>query len=74
MSIRQHRLDSMDKIRKKIGELKGTKITLVLADNTAVLGELKDVGADDVVMMNGRLRKNRIAFKNIKELYFDQIV
>jgi hypothetical protein len=64
----------MEKIRSRIGELKGKKITLVLSDNTAVFGELRDVGDDDVVLMNGRLRNNRIPFKTIKELYFDQIV
>lgn len=74
MSIRQQRLDSLDKIKGKIGELKGKKITLVLSNNTSVLGELKEVGADQVVLMNGRLRNNRFSFKEIKELYFDQIV
>ena len=74
MSIRQQRVDSIDKIKGKIGELKGKKITLVLSNNTSVLGELKEVSTDDVVLMNGRLRNNRFSFKEIKELYFDQIV
>lgn len=74
MSIRQQRLDSIDKIKGKIGELKGKKITLVLSNNTSVLGELKEVSTDNVVLMNGRLRNNRFPFKEIKELYFDQIV
>ena len=74
MSIRQQRVDSIDKIKGKIGELKGKKITLVLSNNTSVLGELKEVSTDNVVLMNGRLRNNRFSFKEIKELYFDQIV
>jgi hypothetical protein len=74
MSIRQHRLDSIDKIREKIGELIGTKITLVLSDSTAVFGQLKEVQSDAVVVMNGRLKKNSFNFSVIKELYFDQIV
>ena len=74
MSIRQHRLDSLEKIKEKIGALKGTKITLVLSNNTAVLGKLKHVDTNEIILINGRLRQNRFNFKDIKELYFDQIV
>ena len=74
MSIRQHRLDSIEKIKAKIGELKHRKITLVLANSTAVLGELREVSAEDVVLRNGRLRNNRFSFSEIRELYFDEIV
>ncbi len=74
MSIRQHRIDSREKIRSKIPYLKGKKITLVLANNTSVLGELKEVLPDSVVLMNGRLRKNAFSFNDIRELYFDENV
>jgi hypothetical protein len=73
MSIRQHRFDTIAVIKNKIGDLKGKKITIVLANNTAVMGELKSVESEAVVIMNGRLRNNRFLFSEIKELYFDQI-
>ena len=74
MSIRQHRINVPEKVREKIRDLKGKKITLVLADNTSVLGELKEIEADGVILVNGRLRKNKFSFESIKELYFDQVV
>jgi hypothetical protein len=74
MSIRQHRLNSTEKIREKVPDLKGQKVTLVLSDSTSVLGELKSVESDGVVVMNGRLKQNRYPFTIIKELYFDQNV
>jgi hypothetical protein len=74
MSIRQHRIDSIEKIKGKIAELQGKTITLVLANNTSVLGELISVDTNSVVMKNGRLTKNRFSFTEIKELYFDQTV
>jgi hypothetical protein len=74
MSIRQRRFDSPEKIREKINGLTGKKLTLVLSDSTSVLGELKSVDADGVVLMNGRLKKNRYLFPAIKELYFDENV
>ena len=74
MSIRQHRIDSPERIRSKMPDLKGRKITLVLADQTAVLGELVAVDTNDVTVKNGRLKKVRYSFTDIRELYFDQIV
>jgi hypothetical protein len=74
MSIRQHRLDSTEKIREKVRDLTGKKITLVLSNSTSILGELKSVESDGVVVMNGRLKQNRYPFIEIRELYFDQNV
>ena len=74
MSIRQHRLDSTEKIREKVRDLTGKKITLVLSDSTSILGELKSVESDGVVVMNGRLKQNRYPFIEIRELSFDQNV
>ena len=74
MSIRQHRIDSPQKIREKIAAFKGKKITLVLANNTSVLGELREVLPESVVIINGRLKKTEFHFSDIKELYFDEIV
>lgn len=74
MSIRQQRLNSPDKIRERISNLIGQKVTLVLENRTSVLGEIKAVEADAVTIVNGSLKKNRYSFADISELYFDQIV
>jgi hypothetical protein len=74
MSIRQHRTDSPEKIRQKIAGLKGRKITVVLANNTSVLGELRSVSDDSIEIMNGRLVTNRYLLREVKELYFDETV
>ena len=74
MSIRQIRLNSAEQIRKRIGEFKGKTINLVLRNQTAMLGELKEVLEDGIILENRRLKKNRFMFSEISELYFDQIV
>jgi hypothetical protein len=74
MSIRQHRIDSPARIKEKIADLKGKKITIVLSNSTSVFGRLTSVNGDHVVVENGRLVKNSYPFSEIKELYFDQNV
>ena len=74
MSIRQIRLNSIEQIRKRIGEFKGKTINVVLSNQTAMLGELKEIHDDAIILENRRLKKNRFLFDEISELYFDQIV
>jgi hypothetical protein len=74
MSIRQIRINSLEKIKETIGTYKGSKINLVLVNNTSVLGDLISVEADGVVLRNQRLKKVRLKWDEITELYFDQIV
>ena len=77
MSIRQHRIDSPEKIKLKIPEYVGKKITLVLSNQTSVLGELKSIESDGVtlrVVINGWAKNISVTFNQIKELYFDQVV
>jgi hypothetical protein len=74
MSIRQHRIDSPAKIKERIADLKGKKITIVLSNNTSVFGSLTSVSDDHIVVENGRLVRNPYLFSAIKELYFDQNV
>jgi hypothetical protein len=74
MSIRQRRLNTAEKIKEEVKNLQGKKITLVLANNTSVFGELAKAESDGLVMINGRLKKNHFPFPTIKELYFDEIV
>jgi hypothetical protein len=74
MSIRQIRINSLEKIKETIGSYKGSKINLVLVNNTSVLGDLISVEADGVVLRNQRLKKVRLKWNEITELYFDQII
>ena len=74
MSIRQIRLNSLEKIRENIATYKGKKINLVLSNRTSVYGELLAVENDGVVMKNQGLRKLNISWSEISELYFDLVV
>ena len=74
MSIRQIRINSQEKIKETIGAHKGSKINLVLVNQTSVLGDLIAVETDGVVIRNQGLRKVRLKWNEIAELYFDQIV
>jgi hypothetical protein len=77
MSIRQHRIDSIEKIKARIREYLGKKITLVLSNQTSVLGELKSVEGEEIqllVIVNGWSKTIKISFPQIKELYFDQVL
>jgi hypothetical protein len=77
MSIRQQRIDAIDKIRARISDFKGKTITLVLANQTSVLGLLTACDPDSVslsIVVNGWKKTMRIPFTQIKELYFDHVV
>ena len=73
MSTRQQRLTSTSQIQKKIDQLVGKKINLVLSNGTVVLGRLDKANAEVVTMENGRLKKINYPFSEISELYFDMI-
>lgn len=74
MSIRQIRINSQEQIRQRMKEFIGKKIQLVLTDQTSALGELERVESDGIILVNGRMKKNRIGYTQISELYFDQII
>jgi ribosome maturation factor RimP len=77
MGIRQQRIDAIDKIRARISDFKGKKITLVLANQTSVLGLLTTCDNDYVslsIVVNGWKKTIQIPFAQIKELYFDHVV
>jgi hypothetical protein len=74
MSIRQIRINSLEKIKETIGAYKGSKINLVLGNSTSVLGELISVEAEGVTLRNQRMKKIHLKWNEITELYFDQIV
>jgi hypothetical protein len=77
MSIRQQRIDAIDKIKSRISELNGKKITLVLANQTSVLGLLKNSDHEAVslsIVVNGWTKTLKIPFGEIKELYYEPVV
>lgn len=77
MSIRQQRYNLPQTIRENIATYKGKKITLVLANQTSVLGELITVEDASVTLktyVNAWPQKRKIPFGDIKELYYDQVV
>ena len=73
MSTRQQRLTSTSQIQKKIDQLVGKKINLVLSNGTVVFGRLDNANAEVLTMENGRLKKINYPFSEISELYFDMI-
>ena len=71
MSTKQLRLNDPAQIQKSIKSLLGKKINIVLTDDTVVFGELKDVNATEIRLMNMRLKNIRYPFVKITEVYLD---
>lgn len=71
MVTRQIRLSTQDHIRKKLNDLIGKKINIVLCNRTVLFGELKRVSENDLTFENMRLEPFTILFKDISEVYFD---
>lgn len=71
MVTRQIRLSTQDHIRKKLKDLIGKKINIVLCNRTVLFGELKRVSDNDLTFENMRLEPFTMLFKDISEVYFD---
>lgn len=71
MSTRQLRLNDPVQIQKRMNSFLGKKINIVLTDDTVVFGELKQVNAADIQVLNMRRKKVRCLFKEITEIYLD---
>ena len=71
MVTRQIRLNTHEQIRKKLTDLKGKKINIVLYNRTVLFGELKHVTDDSLTFVNMRLEAFTILLKEISEVYFD---
>jgi len=71
MSTKQLRLSDAVQIRKRVAEFLGKKINIVLTDNTAMFGELTDVNATEIKLLNMRRKKMTYRIDTITELYFD---
>jgi hypothetical protein len=71
MSTRQHRLNSVDEIRKKSKDLTDRKVNIVMNDNTVLLATVKSAETSWLDVVNMRLKKVRIPFDSITEIYYD---
>ena len=73
MSTKQLRISDPEQIRTKLKALLGKKINIVLVDNTAVFGELKEVNSNEILLENMRMKKIKYPLSSIAELYVDSI-
>jgi hypothetical protein len=71
MSTRQLRLSSIDQIKRKMQDLKGKKINIVMRNQTAVLGTVQTVTDDFLDVVNMRLTKVKIQLQDVSEIYYD---
>jgi hypothetical protein len=71
MSTRQMRLTSHDEILKRLQELSGKKINIVLVDNTVVFGTVGHANSEEIELENMRLAKIKILMKMVREIYYD---
>lgn len=71
MSTRQLRIGDPEQIKSKASSFLGKKINIVLLDNTAVFGKLTEVNADEILLVNMRMKKVKYPFSSIAELYID---
>jgi hypothetical protein len=71
MSTRQLRLQTDELIRKRLKDLYGKRINVVLRNNTVILGDLIKTDDLSATVKNLRLKKISIPFTDINEVYFD---
>jgi hypothetical protein len=71
--MKQLRISDPEQIKSKAASFLGKKINIVLVDNTAVFGELKEVNSNEIHIMNMRLKKVKYLLSSIAELYVDSI-
>jgi hypothetical protein len=73
MSTKQLRISDAEQIKSKAASFLGKKINIVLLDNTAVFGQLKEVNSNEILLLNMRMKKVKYPFSSIAELYVDSI-
>ncbi|HEX6892985.1 MAG TPA: hypothetical protein VF141_19885 [Chryseolinea sp.] len=71
MGTKQLRISDREQIRNKAASFLGKKINIVLLDNTAVFGQLKEVNSNEILLLNMRMKKAKYPFSSIAELYID---
>ena len=71
MSKRQIRINDPVILRQRIMEFVGKPINLVFNDKTVLVGTLKCVRENEILLSNMRLKDIKLSFSNIVELYAD---
>ncbi len=71
---RQQRLNDAASIRKRIRELFGKKINIVLHDQRVLYGELISANDQQLTFKNMRGKNSFLEFTAISEIYFDSLV
>lgn len=69
--MKQLRISDPEQIKSKAPSFLGKKINIVLIDSTVVFGELTEVGAKEILLVNMRMKKVKYPFSSITELYVD---
>ncbi len=70
---RQLRLTASDAIRRHLPGFVGKPINVVLNDRRVLVGELLTIAEKGITIRNMRLRKVKIPFSALNEVYFDTI-
>jgi hypothetical protein len=73
-STKQLRLNDTAQIRQGLTGFLGKKINIVLADKRVIVGDLREVNASGIDMVNMRGKKTHYPFELLYEVYFDVIV
>ncbi len=71
MGNRQLRISDRIEISKKLFDLKGKKIQVVLESGTAYIGIVRDIVGENVVMENMLNKKVTYPVKSLSEIYID---
>jgi len=71
LKTKQLRISDPEQIKSKAPTFLGKKINIVLMDNTAVFGTLTEAGAEEILLVNMRMKKVKYPYRSIAELYID---
>lgn len=68
---RQLRLSTLEQIKKRLKDLIGKKINIVMRDRTVFFGELKNFDIIKLTLVNMRQQPVTVLLKEIDEVYLD---
>ncbi len=71
MKTRQHRIDTEETIQRKLPELMGREVNVVLRDRTVLLGSVTKSQSGSIAIRNLRGKITSIPMSGISEIYFD---
>ena len=73
MGTRQLRISDPDQIRKRVQELTGKSIQVVLTNGMIMSGTLTAARDSEIILQNMRLKHIPYNYNSIAEVYFDSI-